>query len=130
MLSLFDNETRTRKAGCAHLPPLLLLAALCMGCTKQDQITSYRVRKPEQVDPTLVSTSSSPAAPATDQQTIGLIVPVGGTSWFFKLTGDAKSVEPHHEAFLDFVQTIKFSPEPEAKPSWTLPSSWKELAGG
>jgi hypothetical protein len=103
--------------------------ALLFGCTQREEITSYRVRKPEQVDPTLVSTASTANQPATDQQTIGLIVPVTETGWFFKLTGEAKSVEPQHEAFLEFVQSIKFSPLPDAKPTWKLPENWKELAG-
>jgi hypothetical protein len=51
-------------------------------------------------------------------------------SWFFKLTGDAKAVEPQQETFLKFAQTIKFSAGPDSKPSWTLPSGWKELPGG
>jgi hypothetical protein len=130
MLSLFKKEALLRKVGCAHLSPLLLSIAMFAGCNQQDQITSYRVRKPEMVDPTLVSTSNAPAVAATDQQTLGLIVPLGDVSWFFKLTGDAKVVEPQQEAFLKFAQTIKFSAGPDSKPSWTLPNGWKELPGG
>src|SRR5262245_5422547 len=92
---------------------LLLMAMSLVGCTQQEQITSYRVRKPEQVDPTLVSTASASAAPTTDQQTVGLIIPVDETGWFFKLTGDAKAVEPQHETFLEFAQSIKFSSPPD-----------------
>src|SRR5205085_714991 len=108
---------------------LLIVVPFVAACTQREEITSYRVRKPEVVDPTLASSGSTSAQPAADQQTLGLIVPAGETGWFFKLTGDAKAVEPQHEAFLDFVQTIKFSPAPESKPSWTLPSGWKELPG-
>src|SRR5207244_4449770 len=93
-----------------------------------DEIISYRVRKPEMIDPTLVSTGNASAQPASDQQTVGLIVRVGETGWFFKLTGEAKGVEPQHAAFLEFVQSIKFS-SVDSKPSWTLPSGWKELPG-
>src|SRR5262249_43464425 len=88
---------------------LPVLAILVLGCSQREEITSYRVRKPELVDPTLVSAASVPAESATDQQTVGLIVPVGDMGWFFKLTGDAKAVEPQHGAFLEFVQSIKFS---------------------
>jgi hypothetical protein len=107
---------------------LLIFVPLLAACTQREEITSYRVRKPEMVDPTLVSTGSTPPQPLSDQQTLGLIVPLGETGWFFKLTGDAKAVEPQHEVFLEFVQSIKFSP-PDSKPSWTLPSGWKELPG-
>src|SRR5207245_10939195 len=142
MLSLFMPRRGPRTVGYAHHPldsrslrfgniniALPLVFAILAGCTQQDQITSYRVRKPEQVDPTLVSTANATKQPATDQQTLGLIVPVGDSSWFFKLTGDAKAVEPQQEAFLRFAQTIKFSGDTDAKPSWTLPSDWKELPG-
>src|SRR5205085_9353525 len=100
------------------------------GCGQQDQIASYTVRKPELVDPTLVSRTTPPsAAAATENQTLGLIVPLGVTAWFFKLTCDAKAVEPQHEAFIEFVQSIRFSPPPDAKPTWTLPAGWKQLPG-
>ncbi|HEY2410817.1 MAG TPA: hypothetical protein VGI40_01160 [Pirellulaceae bacterium] len=106
------------------------MITLLLGCTQREEITSYRVRKPELVDPTLVSTANAPAAAATEQQTLGLIVPLDDVSWFFKLTGDAQTVEPQQEAFLKFVQTIKFSSGPDSRPSWTLPTGWKELPGG
>ncbi len=102
---------------------------LILGCGQHDQITSYTVRKPELVDPTLAATPPVAATTAADNQTLGLIVPVGDMGWFFKLTGDAKVVEQQHEAFLKFMQSIRFSPPPDAKPSWTLPSGWKELPG-
>ena len=123
MVSSFD--CRLLRPGLA----LIGLSALQVGCTQHDEITSYRVRKPELVDPTLVSAAASSTAPATEQQTIGLIIPIGDMAWFFKLTGDAKAVAPQHEAFLDFVQSIKFSPAPDSKPSWTLPAGWKDLPG-
>lgn len=106
-----------------------LLVVILAGCGQRDQIARYSVRKPELVDPTLVSKSSAPAAAATEQQTLGLIVAVGDMGWFFKLTGDVKAVQPQHEAFLEFIQSIKFSAAPDAKPSWKLPAGWKDLPG-
>jgi hypothetical protein len=114
-------------AGCGGRSTRSALARLG---APREQITSYKVRKPELVDPTLVARPSPPAAAAaTEQQTLGLIVPVGDMGWFFKLTGDMKSVEPQHEAFLQFVMSIKFSPPPNSKPTWTLPPGWKEQPG-
>lgn len=107
----------------------LLLAATVVGCGQQEKITSYRVKKPEVVDPTLISAASTPTALATEQQTLGLIVPIGDNSWFFKLTGDAKSVEPQQDAFLEFTKSIKFSAGADAQPSWTVPAGWKDLPG-
>lgn len=128
MLSLLDCD-RLRWQRLSRRFTALLLVASTLGCGQQEQITSYRVKKPELVDPTLVM-ATTPAAPATEQQTLGLIVPIGGTSWFFKLTGDAKSVEPQEAAFLDFAKSIKFSAGADAQPSWTLPTGWKDLPGG
>lgn len=102
---------------------------LVLGCSQHDPITSYKVRKPELVDPMLVSLATPPPAAATDQQTLGLIVPVGDTSWFFKLTGEARTVQAQEAVFDAFLQSIKFSQPPDTKPSWTLPEGWQQLPG-
>jgi len=110
---------------------MIALAATVAGCSKGEGISHYRVTKPELIDPTLVAKTSgpgAPTAPTTEQQTIGLIVPVGDTGWFFKLTGDKTAVEPQHEAFLEFIGSIKFAAA-DGKPSWKLPAGWKELPG-
>jgi len=111
------------------------LLALLSGCGGGDEIARYTVSKPELVDPTLVAKSKAsaavgqPAAAASTQQTLGLIVPIGNGSWFFKLTGEKADVEPQYEAFVQFVSSIKFSHGSDPKPSWTLPEGWKELPG-
>lgn len=100
-----------------------------VGCGQHDQIARYTVPKPELVDPTLVSKTAAPAAAKPEQQTLGLIVPVGETSWFFKLTGEKEAIEPQYEAFMQFVSSVKFSSGPDAKPSWTLPEGWQQSPG-
>jgi len=100
------------------------------GCGQHDQIARYTVAKPELVDPTLVVKTKTPAAVTTEQQTLGLIVPAGETGWFFKLTGDKEAVESQHEAFLQFITSIKFSAGSDAKPFWTLPEHWKDVPAG
>src|SRR4051812_26487824 len=70
-MSFFRNELR-RIAGLAAIGSLLLV----LGCGQQDQITSYTVRKPELVDPTLAAKPTASIAAAADNQTLGLIVPV------------------------------------------------------
>src|SRR5262245_5835634 len=109
----------------AYLPLVFLLRS-----GRLDEIAKYTVTNPELIDPTLVARSSPPAVAATEQQTIGLIIPVGESSWFFKLTGAKEAVQPQHEAFLQFITSIKFSTGPEAKPSWTLLEGWRQLPGG
>jgi hypothetical protein len=142
-MSFVSNHACKNAAGAC-----IVAAALLAGCGQQDQITSYTVRKPELVDPTLVSRNTPPrsvsegpftqarsasegpgsAAAITDNQTLGLIIPTGGQAWFFKLTGDVKAVASQHEAFISFVQSIKFPPS-GGNPTWMLPDGWKQLPG-
>jgi hypothetical protein len=103
----------------------LLLVA---GCGQHEEIAHYTVPKPELIDPTLVSSAKPPAAD-TETRTLGLIIPLPGTGWFFKLTGDAAAVAKQEEAFTQFVNSLKFSEGPDPKPSWTLPDGWKDKPG-
>ncbi len=41
------------------------------------------------------------------QRLLGAIVPVGGDTWFFKLTGPVALLEKEKPAFLDFLKTVK-----------------------
>lgn len=107
---------------------LVAIWAIC-GCAQKEEIASYEALKPEVVDPTLVARPAAPAAPAKEQQTIGLIVVVDDVGWFFKLTGDASAVERQHENFLIFASSIEFSRGEEPKPKWTLPEGWRESPG-
>lgn len=108
---------------------IVAILGLLAGCGQHDQIASYTVPKPELVDPTLVAKVAPTRATTTEQQTLGLIVPVGDTGWFFKLTGEKPVVESQHEAFLQFIMSIKFAGDSNPKPTWTLPADWKELPG-
>ena len=110
---------------CSRLPAGCLVFA---GCGQHEEIAHYTVPKPELIDPTLVSSAKPPAAD-TETRTLGLIIPLPGTGWFFKLTGDAAAVEKQEEAFTQFVKSLKFSEGPDPKPSWTLPEGWKDKPG-
>ena len=48
--------------------------------------------------------STLPPAP---QRLLGAIVPVGGDTWFFKLTGPAALLDKEKPAFLDFLKSLK-----------------------
>jgi hypothetical protein len=111
--------------------PLLAVMAVVLvaGCGQRDEIARYTVPKPEVIDPTLVAKGSASAAAAVETQTLGVIVPSGETSWFFKLTGPKEVVEPLEAPFLDFLKTVKLTGGPDAKPTWTLPESWQQLPG-
>jgi hypothetical protein len=115
-----------------ELKPLAMVAAIAVliaGCGQRDDITRYTVPKPEVIDPTLTAKAPGPAAAAVETQTLGLIIPSGEMSWFFKLTGPKEAIEPLEEAFMEFVKTVKLSGGPDAEPTWTLPGGWQQLPG-
>lgn len=45
---------------------------------------------------------------ATGKRILVAMIPHGGNSWFFKMTGDKPVVEAQKAAFLDFVKSVKF----------------------
>lgn len=51
---------------------------------------------------------TSPAGATHPQRLIVVTIPHAGNSWFFKMTGDAPLVEAQKEAFLQFVNSVKF----------------------
>ena len=53
---------------------------------------------------TLVDFTNAPAA--NPQRMLGAMVPFGGATWFFKLTGPADTVAAQKPAFLAFLQTV------------------------
>ncbi len=67
---------------------------------------------------TALSTTAGPASQVditgTDAKTsqpaqlVGVILPLNGQTWFYKLMGDASVVEHQKAAFLQFVQTVKY----------------------
>lgn len=66
----------------------------------------------------VVADFSNPQAPASAAQHIlGAIVPFEGATWFFKLSGKDAAVASVKPAFLEFLQTLKPSAAPDAKPA-------------
>jgi hypothetical protein len=93
------------------------------------------------------------------ERILGVIQHRDGMAWFYKMTGDADLVEQQKPAFVEFLKSLSFgaaTPTPaempaanaaaggdmgallsaaapvshEGQPSWTVPSDWKEVAGG
>jgi hypothetical protein len=105
------------KLGC-----LLLICCAVMGCGRSESIRSYTPPELER------------GAYELDRM-LGAIVPLGETTWFFKLQGKDEAVHNQQEAFVKFVQTVrapKDSPKNLAKakngepepPTWKAPSEW------
>jgi hypothetical protein len=51
---------------------------------------------------------------AADQRVLGAIVPAGGETWFFKLTGPAALLGREREAFLGFINSLRPASAPTA----------------
>jgi len=105
------------------------------GCSKRDQITSYRVPKPHVLRETNSVEPASPgdesdrrAAPAASEPARLLAATVirGERAWFFKLSGPRDKIDPHAEAFAQFVASIRFEGEDDAQPVWKLPDGWSQ----
>jgi len=57
---------------------------------------------------TLVEMDGTDAKTGQQARLIGVIVPRGGATWFFKLMGDGPVAARERAAFLKFVQTVRF----------------------
>jgi hypothetical protein len=57
---------------------------------------------------TLVDLSGTDARSGQPSQMVGVIVPQGGQTWFYKLMGDPKVVAAQKETFTKFVETVKY----------------------
>jgi hypothetical protein len=112
---------------CAWLAAAVVFTVGVAGCRQRDEIARYTVRKPELVDPALHQASPAPTA-TVPQQTLGAIVMVDDTGWFFKLIGDPTLVQTQREDFIEFVKSLRFSGDGELTP-WILPEGWKEVPG-
>ena len=56
----------------------------------------------------VVDLSGTDARTGKAARVIGVIVPVQGASWFYKLMGGSDVVEQEKGAFLKFVETVKY----------------------
>jgi hypothetical protein len=56
----------------------------------------------------LVDLSGTDARTGQPTRLVGVIVPQSGQTWFYKLMGDAKVVESQKDAFIQFVQGVKY----------------------
>lgn len=53
-----------------------------------------------------------------------------GTSWFYKMTGDAKFVAEQKPVFVEFLKTLSFGAAPTGNPKWRVPADWTEAPAG
>ena len=89
------------------------LVVLCtvsqIGCWKSDQITRYRVKKPDGI--------------------VAAIIQNGGQMWFFKMAGPRPEVSVKADAFRTFIESVRFSGPDDQDPTWQLPDGWRRQPG-
>lgn len=110
------------------------LLSVLAGCQQSDPIREYTVAKgpPPKKAPLPQRSPRMPEMPTLPERTdpatdriLGAILPQGEITWFVKLQGPVESSKQAVEPFLRFVRSFDFA---EAKPSWTLPKSWREAS--
>jgi hypothetical protein len=106
------NTSRLPPAGLPLLAALLLL--ITAGCREQDEIRRYQPPKVTEPEPKV--------------RLLAAVFPHGEHTWFFKLAGPIKAIDDHARDFIRFVSSVRF-PDGGEKPTWTLPTDWKEEPG-
>lgn len=92
----------------------MCLAVLQIGCSEQQSVRRYRIPKPP-------------------HRMLAAISIQGSDAWFFKVTGDRQELASSKDDFEAFLKSVKLpgsagSTAGSAKPTWALPSGWKEAA--
>ncbi len=79
---------------------------------------------------------------SSNAKIITAIVHRDDASWFYKLSGDSAVVDAQKPVFIEFLKSIRLKEAPSeapavaegegsgSKPSWTVPSQWKQLTAG
>lgn len=108
----FSKRSAALQLGCLFL----LTLCLATGCSRSEPIRAYTPPELErgsyELDRMLVA-----------------IVPIGESTWFFKMQGTDEPVYKHQAEFDQFLQTIR-APKSDSKnkataePTWTAPPEW------
>lgn len=102
-----------------------VLAAVACGCSKQDEITRYRVeRLSSQV---AAKPARDPGKGGTPQQVLGAIFLRGEKAWFFKAFGPPAEMAALEGNYQTFLKSITFGDNGD--PKWELPAGWRQLPG-
>jgi uncharacterized protein YkwD len=94
-----------------------VLASVLAGCSKPESIRRYRIPKPP-------------------HRMLAAISIQGADAWFFKVTGDRQELAAKDADFETFLKSVRLpgatgpsgSAASAGKPTWTLPTGWKEAA--
>jgi hypothetical protein len=92
---------------------LVGLAVLVLAGCQSDEITRYRVTRPEK----------------KLNRFLGAIIPHGNKTWFVKLTGPEKAVAAEEKRFHQFVASIRFPAAGKSEIAWNAPEGWRQEPG-
>ncbi len=106
--------------------PAWLMILILLGACSDEDITRHRVPKIENPEEHAHVAPGHAEPAASPRRTLGAIVPVDGKTWFFKAVGEDAPTAAQKQAFLTFMQSVKFD---AGKPTWTLPEGWTQEAG-
>jgi hypothetical protein len=98
-----------------------LAAFLVLGC-KEETIEHYTAPKADEPPP-MQASSDRPAG-----RMLGLILPHGEVTWFFKLVGRTAEIDEHKEEFEQFLRSIEFNDGANPPIQWEVPESWRKTA--
>jgi hypothetical protein len=93
--------------------------AMLAGCREQEAIRHYQAAKPD----------TSQDAKANKVRLLAAIVPQPDRTWFFKLTGPIPEVQEHEAEFRQFMDSVRFTKNPEQPVTWTMPQGWRHEPG-
>ncbi len=100
---------------------LLLLA----GCGDVDPVEVYEVDKQHVLDELIGKRSGQ--VPDPDRMLAAAVPDGRDFGWFFLIVGGKDRVAGVKDKYIEFLETVRFK---ELKPTWKLPSGWKQLPGG
>lgn len=96
-----------------------LALALLAGCREDEEIRHYQVAKPD----------TSRSAGANKVRLLAAIFPQPDRTWFFKMTGPVADVGEHEAEFHQFIESVRFTKNPDQPVTWTIPRGWRHEPG-
>ncbi len=96
-----------------------VVLAMLAGCREEEAIRHYQVAKAD----------TSQDAKANKVRLLAAIVSQPDRTWFFKMTGPIPDVQEHEAEFHQFMDSIRFTKNPDQPMTWTVPHDWRYEPG-
>ncbi|MFP6666691.1 MAG: hypothetical protein VB876_05230 [Pirellulales bacterium] len=116
-----NSLVRAGALGIAVQVCLLLMA----GCGNVDPVEVYEVDKQHVLEELIGKRSGQ--VPDPDRMLAAAVPDGRDFGWFFLIVGGKDRVAGVKGKYIEFLETVRFK---ELKPTWKLPSGWKQLPGG